>query len=472
MRTLLWFRGKDLRLGDHAALAQARNDELIPVFVLDDYFFEPARARELPHRMQYLVESLTALKSSLEARGSDLHLVKGASLDVIPELAARFRCDRVAALRWSEPFGRARDLRIQRRLKVPFELHEGETLATPGSVRTAAGGTYQVYTPFSQAFRRAVQVDAPLPTPKELPPLPRDVVFESAPLPTLGELGIERNPRLPAAGEAAARARLRQFLSGAAANYSDARDRMDLPGTSRLSQDLKFGTLSVRTVWRAIVRVLGESKSGHVFTNQVIWREFAHDILWRRPDVLRRPFRNDFIGFPWRDDAQGWQAWALGQTGYPVVDAAARQLLSEGFVHNRARMIAASFLTKHLLIHYQRGEAHYLKYLVDGDWAQNNLGWQWSAGSGCDAQPYFRVFNPVTQGERFDPTGEYVRTWLPELAKLPTRVIHAPWQATPAVLESCGVRLGRDYPTPVVEHAFARERYLQIAHSYLQRQRV
>ncbi|HEU5075464.1 MAG TPA: deoxyribodipyrimidine photo-lyase [Polyangiaceae bacterium] len=471
MRTLLWFRGKDLRLSDHAALTQARNDELIPVFVLDDYFFEPARARELPHRMQFLVESLGALKSSLEARGSRLLLVKGTSLELIPQLVVRFRCDRVLGLRWTEPFGRARDARVQRRLAVPFELREGETLAAPGSVRTVAGGAYHVYTPFAQAFRRVVHVQAPLPAPKRLPPLPRDIAFESAPLPTLAALGIERNARLPEAGEAAARARLKQFLNAAAENYADTRDRVDRPGTSRLSQDLKFGTLSARTVWRAIVRVLGDSKSGQVFTNQLIWREFAHGVLWDRPDVLRRPFRKDFEGFPWREDESGWRAWASGHTGYPVVDAAARQLLSEGFVHNRARMIAASFLTKHLLIHYRKGEAHYLKYLVDGDWAQNNLGWQWSAGSGCDAQPYFRVFNPVTQGERFDADGDYVRRWVPELAKLPARFIHAPWKAPARLLESLGVRLGRDYPEPIVEHALARERFLQIAHSHLSRQR-
>ncbi len=242
---------------------------------------------------------------------------------------------------------------------------------------------------------------------------------------------------------------------------------MDRAGTSRLSQDLKFGTVSARAVWRATARVLAGEKSGQVFANQLIWREFAHASLYDRPELLRRPFRPEFEGFPWREDETAWQAWVSGTTGYPVVDASARQLLGEGFVHNRARMVSASFLTKHLLIDYRKGEAHYLKYLVDGDWAQNNMGWQWSAGTGTDAQPYFRVFNPVRQGERFDPKGDYVRRWLPELGALPNQYVHAPWEAPAQVLADAGIRLGRNYPEPIVEHAFARSRYLQIAQSHL-----
>lgn len=470
VRTLLWFRGKDLRLADHPALTEARQGELIPVFVLDDYFFEPSRARELPHRMQFLLESLAALQQSIEGRGSRLLTVKGSSLKVIPNLVERLRCDRVLAMRWSEPFGRARDLRLRRRLKVPFELCEGETLAPSGTLRTAGGGPYSVFTPFARAFRRQIRIEAPLPSPKALPPLPRDVALKSVPLPTLGELGIDENPNLPRGGEAQARGRLKRFLQEGACVYSEARDRMDLSGTSRLSQDLKFGCVSARAVWRAIVRTQGDSESGRGFTNQLLWREFAHHTLWDRPSLLQRPFRSDFDGFPWRDDDPAWQAWVTGQTGYPVVDASARQLLGEGYVHNRARMISASFLTKHLLIHYRRGEAHYLKYLVDGDWAQNNLGWQWSAGCGCDAQPYFRVFNPITQGQRFDPSGDYVRRWVPELARLPTKYLHAPWTAPTGVLAEAGLTLGRDYPEPIVEHTAARQRFLQIAHSHLKKQ--
>ena len=242
---------------------------------------------------------------------------------------------------------------------------------------------------------------------------------------------------------------------------------MDQQGTSRLSADLKFGTLSIRTVWNRLLADQLQGPGVRGYLNQLLWREFVHSTLWDRPELLEEPYRPAFQGFPWREDESAWSAWVSGTTGYPVVDASARQLLGEGFVHNRARMISASFLTKHLLIDYRQGEAHYLKYLVDGDWAQNNAGWQWSAGCGCDGQPYFRVFNPFTQGEKFDPHGDYVRRWVPELAHMPARYIHRPWDAPENVLVDAGVRLGANYPKPIVDHKFARERYLELAKGHL-----
>ena len=244
---------------------------------------------------------------------------------------------------------------------------------------------------------------------------------------------------------------------------------MDLPGTSRLSADLKFGTVSVRTVWNAVHERAGNEGSARTYLNEILWREFSYSTLWDRPDILTNPYKPAFEGFPWSEDTASWKAWCEGKTGYPVVDASARQLLGEGFVHNRARMISASFLTKHLMVHYKHGESHYLKYLVDGDWAQNNAGWQWSAGCGCDGQPYFRVFNPFTQGEKFDPDGAYVRRWLPELSTMPTKYIHRPWEAPPAVLQQAGVRLGETYPRPIVDHKEARLRYLERAKAHLKR---
>ena len=208
-------------------------------------------------------------------------------------------------------------------------------------------------------------------------------------------------------------------------------------------------------------------RSFDAFRNQLLWREFAHSTLWDRPELLDRPFRQDFLHFPWRKDEADWLAWMHGTTGYPVVDAAARQLLTEGWVHNRARMVAASFLTKHLMIDFRLGEKHYLEQLVDADMANNDMGWQWSAGCGCDAQPYIRVFNPTVQGERFDPDGQYVRRWVPELARLPAKYIHRPASAPSAVLRAARVVLGKTYPAPRIDHVVARGRFLQIAESYL-----
>lgn len=469
-RTIVWFRGKDLRLSDHAPLQAAlAGGEVIPLFVLDPYFFAPARARELPHRMQFLLDSLEALAAAIAACGSRLLVVEGKSVEVVPRLVHAWKADRVVAQRWVEPFARERDRRIREALGTRFELYEGETLLPPGTLRTGAGKPYAVFSQFARRFRETAVFGKTLPAPRTLPPVPRDVRIPPCRIPTCEQLGIARNPALLHGGEASAKARLGRFVREAAAAYAEHRDRMDLPGTSRLSADLKFGTLSVRQLWTAVEDAHGETPAARSFLNELLWREFTHSTLWDRPELLEEPFRPAFAGFPWQDDEALWQAWVCGKTGYPVVDAAARQLIGKGFVHNRARMISASFLCKHLLIDYRRGEAHYMKYLTDGDWAQNNAGWQWSAGCGCDAQPYFRIFNPITQGQRFDPEGNYVRRWVPELARMPARYIHDPTAAPEAVLRAAGVRLGESYPVPVVEHRFARERFLAVAAQHLQR---
>jgi deoxyribodipyrimidine photo-lyase len=471
MRTLVWFRGKDLRLSDHRPLADAlAHGDVVPVFVLDPYFFAPERARRLPHRMQFLLESIAALEASIEKLGSRLLVVPGKSARVVPELVRRLRVDRVVGQRWSEPVGRERDRRVEAALDVPFVLFEGETLHRPGTLRTGAGAPFSVFTPFSRAFFLHVTVDEPLDAPRELPPLPREAAaLATDRVPSVDELGIQPNPRLLAGGETRALERLSHFLRGAARRYDVCRDRLDIQGTSRLSADLKFGTLSPRAVWHAVTRALeGEASAAlDAFRNELVWREFTHSTLWDHPQVLEAPYRPEWAGFPWLDDDAAWNAWKCGKTGYPIVDAAARQLLAEGFVPNRARMIAASFLTKDLLVDYRRGEAHYLEWLTDGDFAQNNAGWQWSAGSGMDAQPYFRVFNPLTQSEKFDPNGDYIRRFVPELASLPAPHVHAPFRAPKAVLEAANVIVGKTYPAPIVDHSTARARFLAIARRHL-----
>jgi deoxyribodipyrimidine photo-lyase len=437
--------------------------------VLDEHFFRPADARRTPFRIQFLLESLASLAANLEHAGSRLIVAGGRSVEVVPRLAQRWKVQRVVAQSWVAPVGRERDRRVARALQVPLELSDTETLARPGTLRTGAGAPYSVFSAFARAFRREVEVDAPLPAPRKLPPLPDEVRAPGVALPSLASLGLQHNPQVLAGGERQARARLESWLAGDAKDYDELRDRMGLPGTSRLSADLKFGTLSVRTAWRAVDRALSELSPDalRVYQNELLWREFAHSTLFDRPALLEQPFRAPWRDFPWRDDEPGWRAWVAGTTGYPVVDAAARQLTASGFVHNRARMIAASFLAKHLLIDFRRGERHYFDWLTDGDWANNDMGWQWSAGCGCDAQPWFRIFNPQTQGEKFDPDGDYVRRWVPELARLPARHIHAPHAAPPAVLAAAGVRMGHDYPAPVVEHGFARRRFLEIAKKHL-----
>ncbi len=469
MRTIVWFRGKDLRVADHAPLVEAlASGEVIPLFVLDPYFFAPERARELPHRMQFLLASLKALEANLAQLGSRLLVVPGRSAEVVPRLATEWKADQVLAHRWVEPVGRERDRRVAEALEqegIAFRLFEGETLLPPGTVRNGQGGMFRVFTPFARACWARLDLGSALATPRSLPPLPLGLAAETRPVPSLEELGLVLNRSLQPGGEKPARARLRAFTTGPLSEYGTDRDRMDRPGTSRLSADLKFGTLSVRTVWQAVAEVEA-GESGRRYLNELLWREFSHHLLWEWPELLERPFRAGFEGFPWREGEADWKAWTDGLTGYPVVDAAARQLKAEGFVHNRARMVAASFLTKHLLIDYRRGEAHYMHWLTDGDWAQNSSGWQWSAGCGCDAQPWFRIFNPVAQGLKFDPDGAYVRRWVPELASLPANLIQEPWKAPKALRDNL------DYPEPIVAHALARERFLATAKGHLGRQKA
>jgi deoxyribodipyrimidine photo-lyase len=472
MRSVVWFRGKDLRVHDHPALARAVSElgPVIPVFVLaPDYFEGPANAARAPHRMQFLLDSLGELQKTLRSLGSDLIILRGPASQALPELATRARAERVFAIGACEPAARRRDEIVAGKLPVPLELCGFETLRKPGSIRSGTGGPFQVYSPFARAVLAGFELPPLMAAPRSLPAVPAELIASSVAVPTLEKLGIARNSKLQRGGERAARERLHEFLREHGKHYDQERNRMDLPGTSRLSADLHFGTLSVRTIFASAQRALSEvaPAAWERYRAELLWREFSHHTLFDRPELLERPFRKDFENFPWLDDDENWLAWAEGRTGYPIVDAAARQLLEEGFVHNRARMIAASFLTKQLAIHYARGEAHYLQWLTDGDLSQNNMGWQWCAGSGCDAQPYFRIFNPIAQGERFDPDGEYVRRYLPALARMPDKYIHAPFRAPPEVLSEAGVKLGQTYPRPAIDLDSARRRFLLLASEHL-----
>jgi len=468
MSTVVWIRGKDLRLHDHPALSVAGPDALC-IFVVDPFFFSTPRAKKMPHRMQFLIDSLHALSKRMDEMGGKLWTIHGRSTQVVPAVARAVGAQKVLAMRWSDPIGRLRDQKVAEGLDIPLVLLEGETLLPPGTLRTKNGRPYRVFSPFANTFKKTYQPEPPLPVPLSLPrrALPKGI--EACELPTLDDFGLHRNPHLPSCGEQAAHCRLSAFLNGAGTSYKDDRNRMDKAGTSRLSADLKFGVISARTVWVRTMQSRLAIEQKISFSNELIWREFNHNILWDNPHVLHEPFKAEWNVFPWSQDEEDWQAWASGNTGYPIVDAAQRQLLASGFVHNRARMITASFLTKHLRIDYRRGEKHYLQWLTDGDWAQNNMGWQWAAGCGSDAQPWFRIFNPMTQGKKFDPDGQYIREWVPELAALDNRYIHAPWTAPVQALEWSGIKLGRDYPLPIVDHQTARAQYLAVTKKHFER---
>lgn len=470
-RTIVWFRGKDLRLDDHLPLMHAlsRGGDVIPLLVLEDAYFG-ADATRPPHRMQYFIDAVHALDADLRARGSSLVVARGKGSERVPSLMHAWGADLVVAQAAVEPGGRARDASVARTLGERFRLTEGETIHPAGTVRNLQGRPYGVFTPFSKAWRRDVSHRPSLGVPDTLPAVPAAVQEASQPLPTERETGArDRNSRVLVAGSWAAAERLARFTELSATGYKDRRDRLDLDGTSRLSADLRFGTISPRRVWRTVLEGVAPGPGLTSFENELIWREFAYSTLHDFPMIARQDFQADFAGFPWRTDDDGFGAWTEGRTGYPVVDAAARQLLAEGYVHNRARMIAASFLTKDLMVDWRRGEAWYRHWLTDGDLAQNVAGWQWTAGCGCDPQPYFRIFNPVTQAEKFDPEGAYVRRWVPELAAIPTPLIHAPWTAEPSSLRRWGVVLGETYPRPIVDHAEARDRFLAVAASHLKR---
>ena len=464
--TLLWFR-QDLRLQDNAALnaAAARGGAVVPVFILDDA--GEGRWPMGAASRWWLHYSLAAIDAALRERGSRLVLRRGESGAVLRELR---QTTGATALYWNrryEPAVVTREAQIRRELGVDgIDVQEfaGALLHEPDEVLNRQGRPYQVFTPFwRQALTLPVSSpkkfhDATLPAPAEWP---RSLALDELQLlPRLGWAdGFAREWK---PGEANALAQLDRFAARMLEQYADERDRPDHEGTSRLSAALHFGEVTPRQLWAAVkAHARGAFPGGEgarVFLGEIGWREFAHHVLADFPDSPEAPLRMEFARFAWADDPGGnrLRAWQRGRTGYPIVDAGMRQLWATGWMHNRVRMIVASFLVKHLRLPWQRGAEWFWDTLVDADLANNTLNWQWSAGCGADAAPYFRIFAPVTQGRKFDPDGAYVRRWVPELANVPAELIHAPWEAPADALAAAGVRLGKNYPRPIVDHATAR----------------
>ena len=467
--TLLWFR-QDLRLQDNPTLhaALARGGAIVPVYVLDD-----AGEGRWPiggAARWWLHHSLAALDGTLRERGSRLVFSRGDSAAELKRLA---RATDATAVYWNrryEPAVTARDTKLEQTLVLAgleAKVFASTLLHEPGEVANKQGRPFQVFTPF---WRHCLT----------LPVLPPLKLAPSAGLPGPAKwpasLALDELELLPERrwadgfaaawwpGEAAAREQLLTFSRVAMDAYSGDRDRPDHEGTSRLSAALHFGEITPRQVWAAVKArskdsgVFPPSAGARVFLNEIGWREFAYHLLTQFPHTPEMPLRHEFARFPWAADADGsrLRSWQRGQTGYPIVDAGMRQLWATGWMHNRVRMIAASFLVKHLRLPWTGGAAWFWDTLVDADLASNTLGWQWSAGCGADAAPYFRIFAPVTQGKRFDPDGVYVRRWVPDLARMPAEQIHAPWEVPPRELEAAGVRLGETYPRPIVDHATAR----------------
>ncbi len=491
MTTLVWFR-QDLRLADNPALiaALATGEAVVPVFIHapgEEGIWQPGGASRW-----WLHGSLARLDEDLRERGSRLCLrVASDSFAELLLLARECSAGRVLWNRRYEPNIIERDRRILSGLReagLEARSYNSALLHEPWEVENRSGAPFQVFTPFWRQCLSLADPPEPLPAPSAVPApqaWPGSVsLAELALLPRIDWAGGMRDMWTP--GSASAHRRLNVFLDEAFGDYSGARNRPDLSGTSRLSPHLHFGEIGPREIWHAARRhaerlgakatataagtgnqtadeagTAAESRPadwrGSQFLAELGWREFAHHLLFHFPQTPAEPLRTGFARFPWRSDPAALEAWQRGMTGFPIVDAGMRELWHTGWMHNRVRMIAASFLVKDLLVSWQDGARWFWDTLVDADLSSNTLGWQWVAGCGADAAPYFRIFNPGTQGIRFDPDGAYVRRWVPELAKLEAAFIHEPWKAPPEVLQAAAVRLGDTYPNRLVDHTVARQ---------------
>ncbi len=441
--SICWFR-RDLRLDDNPAWDAATSaDTVVGVFVYDSALLGAAG----PHRRRALLAAVASLADDIGRLGGRL-MTLGPTDDIAAALGdaiALVGADRVVANADVTPYASRRDRRVEAALEVPIDWHWGNLVQPPGSVLTAKGTLSQVFTPFSKRWFAT-------PLPERAPAGTAQVAAPGGGDPLLAP---DADPPEPA-GTDAAHGRLARFCE-VVDDYPDLRDLPGTDGTSELSTDLKLGVLGPRQV----LEIVGTHTPGRdAFVRQLAWRDwYAHHLL-ARPEVVDRAVRSDYDAIRWRDDEDGFAAWTEGRTGYPIVDAGMRQLAETGWMHNRVRMIVASFLVKDLLIDWRRGERWFRHLLTDADVAQNVGNWQWAAGTGHDAAPYFRIFNPVSQSAKFDREGTYIRRWVPELAEVRSADIHAPWEAAPLDLAAAGVVLGDTYPAPIVDHAAARERTL------------
>ena len=467
---IFWFR-RDLRLADNPGLdaALAAGGPVILLYIRG----RRTGAQRAPGAASdwWLDKSLAALGRDIADRGGQLALRSGDPADIIPDI---IRETGTGSVYWNRRYGeadRAADAALKAQLTeagCKVASFNGHLLTEPWTCKTGSGGPYRVFTPYWKSVRAVYAPPPRLPAPDRLNTLAlsSDHLEDWGLHPSGPDWSTGFGP-VWTPGEAGARARLDAFLSVGLATYRDHRNRPDVEtGTSRLSPHLAFGEISPAAIWRATQQAMEDGRrnipddDASVFMSELVWREFSYVLLYHYPHLATGNYNPAFDAMPWRDSEADYQSWCRGETGYPMVDAGMRQLWQTGWMHNRVRMIAASFLTKHLLLPWQKGEAWFWDTLVDADPAANAASWQWTAGSGADAAPYFRVFNPISQGEKFDETGAYVRKYCPEIANLPDKYLFAPWTADKATLAKAGVELGRTYPKPIVDHATGRQRAL------------